>query len=146
VGEWSVESVRDEEGLTAAQVWAAAYADASAWPRWNAELAGAVLDGPLRLGATARLHFATGLQATFRVTVFEEERVFTDEGRLASVWISHRHELQPLPGGGVRMTNRMVFSGRLAGAARMFMRRAALRTVSEGQTRAAALARLDAPA
>jgi len=146
VGEWVVEGVRDEDGLTPDQVWAAAYADASAWPRWNAELSEASLDGPLRLGATVRLRFATGLRATFTVTEFEEGRLFTDAGRLSGVSISHRHELEPLPAGGVRLTNRMVFSGRLAGLARTFMRRAALRTVSEGQARAAALARLGGPA
>lgn len=144
MGEWVVEGVREEDGLTPAQVWDTAYADASAWPRWNAELTQAVLDGPLRLGATARLSFATGLRATFTVTEFEDGRLFTDAGRLAGVWISHRHALEPLPGGGVRLTNRMVFSGRLAGPARMFMRRAALRAVTEGQARAAALARLNA--
>ncbi len=48
-------------------VWERAYADASAWPRWNAEIKRARLDGPLALGAKAKIVFGTGLCLNFRV-------------------------------------------------------------------------------
>src|SRR6202161_2618352 len=41
------------------EIWESAYEDAQAWPSWNAEIASARLDGPLALGATARIAFRT---------------------------------------------------------------------------------------
>lgn len=67
---------------SAEAVWEKAYADAEAWPRWNAELKRASLDGPLALGASARIVFTTGLRLRFRVVEFEQGRLLTDEARL----------------------------------------------------------------
>ena len=39
-----------EDEAAPAAIWGSAYADAGAWPRWNAELKSAKLDGPLRAG------------------------------------------------------------------------------------------------
>ena len=36
-----------ETSAAAAQIWSTAYVDADAWPRWNAEISRAELDGPL---------------------------------------------------------------------------------------------------
>jgi hypothetical protein len=52
VSRWETTSTL-EAGVNPASVWQKAYADASAWPRWNAELKRVRLDGPLALGATA---------------------------------------------------------------------------------------------
>ena len=42
-----------EADVSPAAVWEKAYADASAWPKWNTEIKHASLDGPLILGAKA---------------------------------------------------------------------------------------------
>ena len=50
------------------RVWAL-WADASMWPKWHKRIASAKLDGPLELGATAKIRFKGSLVATeFRVT------------------------------------------------------------------------------
>jgi hypothetical protein len=56
-----------EAGVNPASVWARAYADAAAWPSWNAEIKRASLDDPLALEASATVVFGTGLRLRFRV-------------------------------------------------------------------------------
>jgi hypothetical protein len=46
VSRWETTSTHEAEVAPAA-VWEGAYRDADAWPRWNAELKSARLDGPL---------------------------------------------------------------------------------------------------
>ena len=94
-------------------VWSRAYADASAWPRWNGALASAELDGPLRVGATARIRFRTGLRLRFTITEADEPRVFTDESRLPGARMAHRHLLEP-DAVGTRLTNTISIEGPLA--------------------------------
>lgn len=103
-----------EGDASPADVWAKAYADASAWPNWNAELKSAELDGPLRLGATAKIVFKTGLRLRFEVVEFEKGRLFTDEARLPGARMGHRHLIEPTPGGGSRLTNTIYIEGPLA--------------------------------
>jgi hypothetical protein len=78
---WETTSVHETD-MTSASIWRIAYADAESWPRWNAELKRASLDGPLAAGAEARIVFRTGLRLRFRVVEFEDSRLFTDEARL----------------------------------------------------------------
>ena len=94
-------------------VWARAYADASAWPRWNGALASAELDGPLAVGATARIRFLTGLRLRFTITEADEPRVFTDETRLPGARMAHRHLLEP-DAVGTRLTNTITIDGPMA--------------------------------
>lgn len=123
---WSTTSRHHSTAVAPDAMWSRAYADATAWPRWNPELAAAELDGPLALGATARVRFTTGLRLTFRVTEFEDGRLFTDEARLPLARIGHRHILEPIPGGGTLMTNTIYLTGPLAPLwARLAGRRAA---------------------
>jgi hypothetical protein len=49
---WETTSELEAE-IEPAQVWRAAYADAGAWPKWNAEIKRADLDRPLGLGPAA---------------------------------------------------------------------------------------------
>jgi len=51
---WETTSTLEVDAAPAA-VWERAYADASAWPKWNAEIKSARLEGPLAEGATARV-------------------------------------------------------------------------------------------
>src|SRR5262249_37305113 len=51
-----------EAAVPPAAIWEKAYTDAAAWPRWNAEIKRATLDGPLTLDARAKIVFDTGLR------------------------------------------------------------------------------------
>jgi hypothetical protein len=113
VSRWETTSAYEGDA-SPADVWEKAYADASAWPAWNAELKSAKLDGPLRLGATARIAFKTGLRLRFEVVEFEEGRLFTDESRLPGARMGHRHLVEPTESGSSRLTNTIYIEGRLA--------------------------------
>lgn len=112
---WSTTATLDVPGLAAEAIWDAAYADATAWPRWNRALASARLDGPLASGATARVRFRTGLRLTFTIVEAASGRSFTDEARLPGARMGHRHGLEPIEG-GVRLRNTIYLDGPLAWA------------------------------
>jgi hypothetical protein len=114
---WSTDRTLDVPGVTAEAIWDAAYADAAAWPRWNRALASARLegDGSLETGATARVRFRTGLRLRFAIVEAEAPRSFTDEAKLPGARMGHRHELEPIEGGGgVRLRNTIYLDGPLA--------------------------------
>ncbi|HUC08654.1 MAG TPA: SRPBCC family protein [Solirubrobacterales bacterium] len=129
-----------EAGVTPASIWQQAYADAAAWPRWNAEIKRASLDGPLALGATAKIVFGTGLRLRFRVVEFEDGRLFTDESRLPGARMGHRHLVEPTENGGSRLTNTIYIEGPLAPLWRRIMGPAAARTLPGAQQAVAKLA------
>ncbi|HXR61117.1 MAG TPA: SRPBCC family protein [Solirubrobacterales bacterium] len=136
---WETTNVLEADVAPSA-VWQRAYADAEAWPRWNAELERASLDGPLAEGAEARIVFRTGLRLRFRVVEFEQGRLFTDEARLPGARMGHRHLLEPTPGGGSRLTNTIYVEGPLAGLWRRILGPAAARSLPDAQRAAVDLA------
>lgn len=139
MGHWEETSTLDAD-VTASAVWERAFADASAWPRWNAELRQASLDGPLALGATARLVFRSGLRLRFRVVEYEAGRLFTDEARLPGARMGHRHLVEPIEG-GCRLTNTIYIDGPLTPLWRRTSGRAISRALPRAQRAAAELAR-----
>lgn len=122
-----------EADVAPAAIWERAYADAEAWPRWNAEIKRARLDGPLSLGAEARIVFGTGLRLRFRVVEHEEGRLFTDESRLPGARMGHRHLVEASGAGGSRLTNTIYIEGALAPLWRRIMGPAAARTLPGAQ-------------
>ena len=139
MGRWQTESSFDSD-VTASAVWERAYADASAWPRWNGELAESTLDGPLRVGALARIRFRTGLRLRFRITECEPERVFTDEARLPLARMGHRHLIEPRDG-GVRLVNTIYIEGSLTPLWSRILGPRAERSLPDAQRAIAALSR-----
>lgn len=121
-------------------IWERAYVDADTWPLWNAEIRRARLDGPLGLGATARIVFRTGLRLRFRVVEFEQGRLFTDESRLPGARMGHRHLLDTSEGGGSRLTNTIYIEGPLAPLWRRVLGPAAARSLPGAQRAAVELA------
>ena len=101
----------------------------------------ATLDGPLALGAEARIVFRTGLRLRFRVVEFEPNRLFTDESRLPGGRMGHRHLIEPTPDGGSRLTNTIYIEGPLAPLWRRIMGPPAARALPAGQQAAVDLAR-----
>jgi len=130
-----------EAGVSPAAVWERSYASAEAWPRWNAEIKRASLDGPLALGAKAKIVFGTGLRLRFRVVEFEQGRLFTDESRLPGARMGHRHLVEPAGNGGCRLANTIYIDGALAPLWRRIMGPAAERSLPDAQRAAVDLAR-----
>ena len=106
---------------------------AEAWPKWNAEIKHASLDGPLALDAKARIVFGTGLRLRFRVVEFEQNRLFTDESRLPGARMGHRHVVELTESGGCRLTNTIYIEGTLAPLWRRILGPAATRTLPDAQ-------------
>lgn len=121
-----------EADVAPAAVWRKAYSDADAWPRWNGEIRSAELDGPLALGAGARIVFRTGLRLRFRVVEYEEGRLFTDESRLPGARMGHRHLIEPRDAGS-RLVNTIYIEGALAPLWRRILGPAAARALPEAQ-------------
>jgi hypothetical protein len=121
-----------EAGVTPASIWERAYAEAAAWPEWNAEIKRASLDGPLALGTTAKIVFGTGLRLRFRVVEFDDGRLFTDESRLPGARMGHRHLIEPTASGS-RLTNTIYIEGPLAPVWRRIMGPAAARALPGAQ-------------
>lgn len=139
VSRWQTTSTLEAE-VAAADVWSKAYVDAEAWPRWNAEIKRASLDGALALGAEARIVFGTGLRLRFRVVEYEEGRLFTDEAWLPGARMGHRHLVEPRAGGGSRLTNTIYIEGSLTWLWRRILGPAAVRTLPDAQRAIVALA------
>ena len=110
---WSTTSTLDLSGVTPQMVWDRAYADVSAWPRWNQALASAELAEPFEVGARARVRFKTGLRLRFALVEVEAPRSFTDESRLPGARMGHRHLIESTAD-GVRLTNTIYIDGPLA--------------------------------
>jgi|SRR4051794_28311968 len=136
---WETQSALESE-VDPASVWSAAYAPAEAWPKWNAEISRARLDGPLALGATARIVFRSGLRLRFKIVEHEDGRLFTDESRLPGARMGHRHLVEPNRDGGCRLTNTIYIEGGLAPLWRRILGPAAARTLPQAQRAIVALA------
>jgi Polyketide cyclase / dehydrase and lipid transport len=113
VGEWKTTSTHDTD-IPAQAIWANAYYDAQAWPKWNPEIVSVKLRQPLALGAKAKIRFGNGASMTFTVIEFKDGELFTDEARLPLARMGHRHIVQALPGGGSRLTNTIYIRGPLS--------------------------------
>ena len=137
---WETTSTLEAE-VDPGAVWEKAYADVAAWPSWNAEIRGASLDGPLALGATARIVFRTGLRLRFHVVEYEQGRLFTDEARLPGARMGHRHLVQPIEGSGSRLTNTIYIEGALTPLWRPIMGPRAAKTLPDAQRAVVAMAR-----
>lgn len=135
---WETTARLDAE-VPPAAIWRRAYADASAWSRWNAEIERAALDGPLALGARAKIVFRTGLRLRFEVVEFEAGRLFTDESRLPGARMGHRHLVEPRASGS-RLTNTIYVEGPLAPLWRRVLGPAAARSLPGAQRAVVALA------
>ncbi len=141
---WQTESSLETD-LEPARVWRDAYADAGAWPKWNAEIKRASLDRPLALGAVARIVFRTGLRLRFEVVEYDKGRLFTDESRLPGARMGHRHLVEPATGGGCRLTNTIYIEGPLAFFWRRVLGPAAARSLPGAQNAIVSLAREPGP-
>jgi hypothetical protein len=131
MGRWETTSTLEAD-VPPATVWERAYANADAWPEWNAEIRRASLDGPLALGARAKVVFGTGLRLRFHVVEFEDGRLFADESRLPGARMGHRHLIEPTAS-GCRLVNTIYIEGPLASLWLRILGPAAARTLPGAQ-------------
>jgi hypothetical protein len=136
---WETTSTLDADVPTA-EIWRRAYEDVEAWPKWNAEIKRARLDGPLMLGAKAKIVFRAGLRLRFEAVEFEQGRLFTDESRLPGARMGHRHLVEPTASGGSKLTNTIYIEGPLAPLWRRIMGTRAARTLPDAQIAVSELA------
>ena len=106
-------TVGGEIVATPEQVWAL-WSDAARWPEWNHGMESAELDGPLAVGAQARVRFKDSRRTVaFRVTELDAPDRFVDEGRLPGATLTHVHTIRPADR-GVWVEHELSLTGPLA--------------------------------
>jgi hypothetical protein len=106
---WTVEHTAESDAAPEAVY--ALYADVAGWPAWDPGLERCELDGPFATGTTGHLTPAGGEPLPFTVEWAEPARGFADVTEAMGHVLRFRHTLQPLPGGGTRITHRVEIEG-----------------------------------
>lgn len=75
------------------------WADPAGWPAWDAEVREVSFEGPAKLGALGRMRPASGPTATFSITAFEKDRVFTNASALPGATLIFEHRVAPTADG-----------------------------------------------
>ncbi len=105
--EYSAESTASAEALFAI------LADVAGWPQWNAGVERVELNGPFAAGTTATMVLPDQTALPFRLAWVEAGRGFEDETEVpdAGVLVRVAHLLEPVDGGGTRITYRCTVEG-----------------------------------
>ena len=87
--------------------------DVGRWPEWNQGVERIDLDGPFATGTTGVMVIPDQGSLSFRLAWVGEGRGFEDETEIpgAEVVVRVRHSLEPLAGGGTRITYRATVEG-----------------------------------
>jgi uncharacterized membrane protein len=95
----------------------ATYVDVEHWPDWTESVTKVdVLDpGPFAVGTRAKVHQPKLPVATWIVTELVPGRTFTWEARGPGLRTTGRHDVEPLPDGGCRVTATLDQEGLLGG-------------------------------
>lgn len=95
----------------AATVWRI-YRDVACWPEWNRAVELVELDGDFVSGTTGLLTPPGAGPLPFRIVVAREDAGYTSETEIAdTVTLRTTGTLEPLPGGGTRITVRSELVG-----------------------------------
>jgi polyketide cyclase/dehydrase/lipid transport protein len=86
-------------------------ADVASWPEWNAGVASIELHGPFAAGTTATMVLPDQTALPFRLAWVEAGRGFEDETEVPKALVRVSHLLEPLDGGGTRITYRCTVEG-----------------------------------
>jgi Polyketide cyclase / dehydrase and lipid transport len=92
--------------------------DVSRWPEWNPGVERIDLDGPFATGTSGVMVIPDQGSLSFRLAWVGDGRGFEDETEIpgAGVVVRVRHSLEPLAGGGTRITYRATVEGPAADA------------------------------
>jgi polyketide cyclase/dehydrase/lipid transport protein len=118
---WKIECSADTSAHQDA-IWKL-LADAEGWPSWNAGLAAAHLDGPLRNGTTGRTTQASGQEGLFTVRELEVGTYFVNEAKLPGAVLRFQHRIEKLDGYRNRVTLGASIEGPMAPVWRLFVAR-----------------------
>src|SRR2546430_13740998 len=93
------------------------FRDVSRWPEWNPGVERIDLDGPFATGTTGDMVIPHQGSLSFRLAWVGEGRGFEDETEIpgAEVVVRVRHSLEPLAGGGARVSYRATVEGAAGG-------------------------------
>ena len=75
----------------------AIYADVDAWPRWDADLQAAALDGPFAVGTRGWIKPLRGPRMKTRITALIPDRAFSAESSLPGCRLTFTHEITSSP-------------------------------------------------
>jgi len=91
--------------------------DVSRWSEWNAGVERIELDGPFATGTSGVMVIPDQGSLSFRLAWVGEGRGFEDETEIpgTGVVVRVRHSLEPLAGGGSRITYRAIVEGPVSG-------------------------------
>lgn len=90
---WAVEH-SIETSASPKAVWRL-WADVTGWPKWNADLAEAELDGEFRAGSTIRMTSNDGDTVELRIAEAVEPERFVDEAELGTITVRTTHQVEP---------------------------------------------------
>ena len=103
--ELSVETGADTEALW--RLWS----DMPAWPQWNAGIATIEVHGPFAVGTTFTMAPPDGDPVTMQLAEIVPGELFVDVMDAGDFLVRTVHRLEPLAGGGSRVTYRTEISG-----------------------------------
>lgn len=106
---WEYEHVA-ESTAAPADVWAA-WADVPGWKEWNPDVAAAGIDGPFGVGALVSMTVGSGDVIPLRLVDVVPGARFVDEATLDGITVRTLHQVEPLPGGGSRVSYGTQVSG-----------------------------------
>jgi hypothetical protein len=106
---WSTEQ-SIEASASAAAIWAL-FRDVAGWKDWNAGVEHCELEGPFASGTWFTMK--TPGQDAFRSRLLDvrETEHFVDETRVGDLVVRVAHRIEPLTGGGTRITYRLSAEG-----------------------------------
>ncbi len=89
------------------------YCNTESWPEWDSSVQSVSLDGPFAVGTTGTMVIEGQPPLPMHLTEVTPDRSFTDVTDLPEMGlvVTFIHLLEPLPGGGTRVTHRMELSG-----------------------------------
>lgn len=70
------------------------WADPAGWPSWDAEVREVEFTGPAKLGARGRMRPTSGPAATFSITAFEPDTIFTNASSLPGAKLIFEHRVR----------------------------------------------------
>ena len=106
---WQTEHSIETSAAPAAiwQLWV----DVAGWPEWNSDIERIELEGPFAAGSRIVMTPSGQEPVELRIAEAVEPDLFVDEADFGEVVVRTTHRVQPLDGGGARITYRMEITG-----------------------------------
>ena len=86
-------------------------ADLDQWASWDTSMDWVRLEGPFQVGSQITMKPKGQDQITSVILEAAENQAYADQTDLGDVTLGFRHDLQPLAGGGTRVTHRLEITG-----------------------------------